>query len=123
MDKYLPVFKTAKKDGLIGSTFFNALGVAVSVVTLTAINDGLKQLHWKAHWRYPVAFVSAFLTGAIAFLILWALFGLGMPEDYSLAKDFTKKKKEEPDQEHELEQEQEQELGQRQGDAVQSPLQ
>jgi len=88
MDKYLPVFKNAKKDGLISSTFFNALGVAISAITMVAVNDGLKRFQWKAYWRYPVAFVSAFLTGAIAFLILWALFGLGMPEDYSLENDF-----------------------------------
>ena len=91
MDKYLPVFKHVRKDGLVSTTFFNALGVAVTAVTLVAVNDGLKRFQWKAYWRYPAAFASSFVAGAIAFLILWTLFGLGMPDDYLLKQDFGKK--------------------------------
>jgi len=77
-----PVFKSFSPNSNLASAIFgHAFGVAVAflmydVVRSSMINDD-DEATMSIHLRRFLSFLAAFFSGALAFFIMWFLFGLG----------------------------------------------
>ena len=72
-----PVFKLRKDAAPISKICISALSFAVAALTLDIVQEDLiRTTNVKRSVRRGVAFLAAFVAGAIVYILLWVLFGI-----------------------------------------------